>query len=164
LNINIQLLGIILERSTAMPPSKYLEEKIWKPIQMCQEAVWATDRKNNIEKTYCCLGASTLDYAKFGRLYLNKGKWKGQQIISEEWYHKSIERDTTEGSSFNLNYSWHIGLKEYDDYMAIGMYKQHIYINRKKNIVMVLLNNKEGSLKAERVNWWNVFRQITDQL
>lgn len=164
LNINIQLLGIILHRTTSVYPSKYLEEKIWKPLQMCSEASWTIDKKNELEKTFCCMGATALDYAKFGRLYLNAGKWNDQQIISEDWYQKSIRRDTTNASSFNYNYCWHIGLKEYGDFMAIGMYKQHIYINPQKNLIIVLLNNQEKRLKAERVNWWYIFRQIADQL
>jgi CubicO group peptidase (beta-lactamase class C family) len=48
--------------------------------------------------------------------------------------------------------------------MAIGLYKQHIYIYPEKEIIIVLLNNREDQLIAERVNWWNIFRQIGDQL
>ena len=164
LNINSQLLGIILQRATKQSPAQYLEAKIWQPIGMCSDGVWATDRKNELEKTYCCLGATAQDYAKFGRLYLNEGNWEGQQVISKEWHQKSIRRDTTAGSSYNYNYSWHLGLKEYGDYMAIGLYKQHIYINPKKDLIIVLFNDQERKLKAERVNWWYVFRQIADQL
>ena len=35
LNINVELLGLILKRATGIPSSKYLEDKIWKPIEMC---------------------------------------------------------------------------------------------------------------------------------
>lgn len=164
LNINVLLLGVILERATGVSPSQYMQEKLWKPIGMCNNGIWSSDKKNDLERTYCCLGVTALDYAKFGRLYLNEGEWNGKRIISEDWYKKSIERDTTEGSSFNYNYCWHIGLKEYDDYMAIGMYKQHIYINRKKNLVIVMVKDKEDFLVAERLNWWNIFRQLADQL
>ena len=164
LNINNELLGLVLKRATGIAPSKYLEDKIWKPIEMCTNGVWSIDEKNQMEKSFCCIGATALDYAKFGRLYLNEGVWNGNRIISEEWYQKSIKRDTTNGSSFNYNYCWHIGLKEYGDFMAIGLYKQHIYINPAKNLIIILLNDKEQKLKAERVNWWFIFRQIADQL
>ena len=164
LNINSELLGIILKRATGISPSAYLEDKIWKPIQMCANGVWSVDEKNHLEKGFCCIGATALDYAKFGRLYLNKGVWNGKQIISESWYNKSISRDSSNGSSFNYNYCWHIGLKEYGDFMAIGLYKQHIYINPKKNLLIVVFNDKEKALAAERLNWWHVFRQIADQL
>ena len=164
LNINIELLGLVLKRATGISPSKYLEDKIWKPIGMCSNGVWSTDKKKGLEKTFCCIGATALDYAKFGRLYLNKGVWNGEHIISDSWYHQSIRRDTSNGSSFNYNYCWYIGLKEYGDFMAIGRYKQHIYINPKKNLVIVLFNDRENPLKAERVNWWYIFRQIADEL
>ncbi len=164
LNINVELLGLILKRATGISPSKYLEDKIWKPIQMCSDGVWSVDEKNRMEKSFCCIGATAMDYAKFGRLYLNEGVWNGKRIISESWYNKSISRDTSNGSSFNYNYCWHIGLKKYGDFMAIGLYKQHIYINPEKNLLIILFNDKEKPLKAERVNWWFIFRQIADQL
>ena len=164
LNINIQLLGLVLQNATQKQPSAYLEEKIWKPLGMCNDAIWSTDRKDELEKTYCCLGATALDYAKFGRLFLKKGVWEDKRIVSEAWYNKSIARDTSEGSSFNYNYSWYIGLKEYGDFMAIGLYKQHIYVHPKKEIIIISLNDREKPLKAERVNWWHIFRQLVDQL
>ena len=108
--------------------------------------------------------ATTLDYAKFGRLFLNRGMWNGNHIVSENWFDDCIKRDTTEGSSWNYNHSWHIGLKEYGDFMAIGLYKQHIYVNPKKNLIIVALNDRENKLIAERLNWWYIFRQIADQL
>lgn len=163
INVNTQLLGMVLEAATGQLLSQYLEEKIWKPLGMCQEGLWGSDQKGQ-ERSFCCMGATALDYAKFARLYLNKGNWKGKQILSKSWHQKSICRDTSEGSSFNYNYSWYIGLKEYGDYMAIGLYKQYLYINPRKKMIIVLLNDQEKPLKAERVLWKEVFRQIVDQI
>jgi len=161
-NLNVQLLGLILYRATGVYPSQYLEEKIWQPLGMCHEGIWTIDKKNELEKTFCCMGATALDYAKFGRLFLHGGVWNDKRILSEQWYERSIRRDTTGGSSFNYNYCWHMGLKAYGDFMAIGLYKQHIYVNPTKELVIVLLNDREKPLKAERVNWWYIFRQISD--
>jgi len=162
LNINTQLLGIIIERATKTPIANYLQNRLWQPLGMEHDATWNTDGKGQV-KTYCCLNAQARDYARFGRLYLNRGNWQGQQLINEDWIAQSIRRDTTQGSSFGYNHSWHIGLKNYSDFMAIGFYKQHIYINPDKNLIIVLLAHKEGKLKAERANWWHFFRQIADQ-
>ena len=164
LNINIQLLGLVIYQATGKYPSEYLQEKIWQPIGMCSDAVWTIDAKNNMEKTFCCLGATAMDYAKFGRLFLHKGRWNGTQIFSEAWYEKSIRRNTDEGSSYNYNYCWHIGLKAYGDFMANGLYKQNIYIHPEKELIIVLLKNKEKLLRAERTRWEYIFRQIADQL
>jgi len=163
LNMNSQLLGIIINRSCKESVSAFAHKRLWAPINMCYNGFWSVDHSST-EKSFCCLSATALDYAKFGRLYLNKGKWNGKHIFSERWYNQSICRDTTEGSSYNFNYSWHIGLSEYEDFMAIGLYKQHIYVSPKKNIIMVLLNDRENKVKAERINWWYIFRQVVDQL
>lgn len=163
LNVNTQLLGMVLERVTKSTATQYLQSKLWQPLGMQSDAFWSTDKKGQT-KTYCCLNATAHDYAKLGRLYLNNGNWQGKQIINNDWITQSIAKDTTQGSSFGYNYSWHIGLAGYNDYMAIGMYKQHIYINPDKHLIIVLLNHSENKLKAERVNWWYVFRQIADQM
>lgn len=163
LNINTQLLGIIIKRATGFSVSAYAQQKLWTSIGMCSSSIWSTDH-SDVEKSFCCLSATALDYAKFGKLYLNKGFEGGKQIFSTQWYNQSIKRDTAQGSSYNYNYSWHIGLKEYDDYMAIGLYKQHIYVSPKKKIIIVLLNDRENKIRAERVNWWFMFRQLVDQL
>lgn len=163
INLNVQLLGLILHRATGVKPSEYLSEKIWKPINMCTNAIWTTDTKGE-DKTFCCMGATALDYAKFGRIFLNNGNWNGKQLVPEVWVERSVSRDTTNGSSFGYNYLWHIGEKAYGDYMADGMYKQHIYVHPEKKIVIVLMCDRDDKLKAERVGWRNVFRQIVDQL
>ena len=163
LNINTQLLGVILSKVIGKSLSEYAKERLWHPIGISNKVVWSTDKKG-IEKAFCCISASALDYAKFGRLYLHGGLWNGKRILSEYWYDQSIKRDTSDGSSFNFNYSWHIGLKKYGDFMAIGLYKQHLYIYPEKGIIIVLNNDRENKLEAERVNWWNVFRQISDQI
>ena len=163
LNINTQLLGLILSKAVGKSLSEYAKERLWHPIGISDEVIWSTDKKG-IEKAFCCISASTLDYAKFGRLYLNGGLWNEKRLLSKYWYDQSIKRDTSDGSSFNFNYSWHIGLKKYGDFMAIGLYKQHLYIYPEKGIIIVLNNDRENKLEAERVNWWNVFRQIADQL
>ncbi len=63
----------------------YLQERVWSQIGMEYDASWSIDCKNDgIEKTYCCLNARARDFAKLGRLYLNDGKWDGEQIIPEK--------------------------------------------------------------------------------
>ena len=164
INVNVHLLSAILVKVSKMPLEQYLQAKIWEPLGMESDGLWSTGKKDSLAKAFCCMGATARDYAKFGRLYLNKGKWQGKQVFSETWYNKTIRRDTSNASSYNYNYCWHIGLKAYDDFMAIGLYKQHVYVNPQKNLIIVLLNNKENKLKAERVIWWNIFRQIADQV
>lgn len=95
-----QLLGMVLERALkGKTISAYLEEKLWLPMHMEFDASWSTDReKNGVEKTFCCLNARARDFAKLGRLYLNKGNWDGQQLVPRAWVEQSTKLDDSNGA------------------------------------------------------------------
>lgn len=162
INVTVQILGMVIEKATATPLHVYLQNKVWQPLEMESDAFWNADGKGQTQG-YCCLNATARDYAKFGLLMLNKGKWNDKQIVSENWVNETISRNIEEGSSYNYNYLWHIGLSEYGDFMADGLFKQYIYVCPKKDLVIAVFNNKESYLEAERTMWRNVFRQIADQ-
>ena len=142
---NTQLLGLVLERALKNKTiTSYLEEKIWKPLEMEYDASWSLDRKKNgLEKTFCCINARARDYAKIGRLYLNKGKWNGKQIVSESWVEQSTKIDTTNGSVGFYQYQWWLPSKN-GEFMAHGILGQFIYVHPKKDLIIVRLGKNEG--------------------
>jgi CubicO group peptidase (beta-lactamase class C family) len=90
------LLGIILERATGVPVAKYLEQKIWQPVGAEFPASWSLDsQETGFEKMESGINARAIDFAKFGRLYLNGGNWGGKQIIPEDWVQASTQIDPT---------------------------------------------------------------------
>lgn len=163
MNMNIWMLGQILEKVTGGPLSSYLEEKIWIPLGMESDARWTASKRQRI-KPYCCLQATARDYAKFGRLYLNGGEWQGEQLLDEAWVDGTLSRDTTDGGTFGYHNCWYLGYQRYSDAMAIGLYKQHIYIYPKKGIIMVSMNDRPRSRAQKALNWEDIFRQIVDQI
>ncbi|MCD4736379.1 MAG: beta-lactamase family protein [Bacteroidales bacterium] len=105
-SIDSQLLGIILQNTTGRSPAQYLEEKIWQPLGMEFPASWSIDsKKHQTIKAFCCLNAVARDYAKFGRLYLNKGNWNGNQIVPEDWVKKSTTFSAPK-NRFIYSYQW----------------------------------------------------------
>lgn len=94
-SVNAQFLGWIVERATGKKLSAYLEEKIWKPLGMEHDASWNVDsKKRKQEFASAGLNATPRDFAKFGQLYLNKGKWGDRQVIDEEWVNTISSIDT----------------------------------------------------------------------
>lgn len=94
-SVNTQLLGLIVERATRSKLQDYMKEKLWLPLGMEYQATWNTDsRRHNTVKAFCCINAAARDYAKFGRLYLHRGKWNGRQLIAEQWVHSSVSADS----------------------------------------------------------------------
>jgi CubicO group peptidase (beta-lactamase class C family) len=153
---NTQLLGLVLERSlNGKTITSYLQEKIWSPLEMENDASWSIDRKKNgLEKTFCCLNATARDFAKIGRLYKNKGNWNGKQIVSQKWVEESTKLDTSEGSANFYQYQWWLPTPN-EDFMAEGILGQFIYVNPKKDLIIVRLGKDEG-----KADWWAIFTSL----
>lgn len=152
-----QLLGLVLER--ALKDTKitdYLQEKLWKPLGMEYDATWSLDRNDGLEKTFCCVNARARDFAKIGRLYLNKGNWNGHQIVSEKWVERSITPDTLNGGANYYKYQW--WLEPEGAFMAKGILGQYIYVNPSKDLIIVRLGKNHG-----RVDWDNLFTALSQK-
>jgi CubicO group peptidase (beta-lactamase class C family) len=153
---NTQLLGLVLERALKTKTvTQYLQEKLWLPLGMEYDASWSTDRKKNgLEKTFCCINARARDFAKIGRLYLNKGNWNGKQIVSEQWVKESTKAENTSGSASYYQYQWWLPGKN-GDFMAAGILGQYVYVSPQKNMIIVRLGKNNGT-----VNWQNLFANL----
>jgi CubicO group peptidase (beta-lactamase class C family) len=93
-SINTQILTMIIERSTGVKINEFMQQQIWKPLEMQSNASWSIDSyKNKNIKSFCCINAIPLDFAKFGRLILHEGNWNGKQIVSKEWINTSTNKD-----------------------------------------------------------------------
>lgn len=103
---------------------------------MEDNAFWNTDNKTDseIEKTFCYLNATTRDFAKLGRLFLNNGNWDGKQILSASWVKEAKQPDATASGKFNFQYNWIAGPEKYKSYFAAGLYEQYIYVYSQKKI------------------------------
>tara|TARA_R110002051_G_scaffold229006_1_gene291068 strand:- start:6354 stop:7487 length:1134 start_codon:yes stop_codon:yes gene_type:complete len=161
---NTLLLAYIIEKITGGTISNYLEQKIWKPLGMEAPANWSLDRDDDqaIEKAFCCLQARPIDFAKFARLYLNKGNWEGQQIISKKWVDYSTHPDPEGNNKHFYNNNWGIGPLKYGSFYAIGLYGQYLYVYPEKNIIIVRFGDSTTYLHTA---YWNEnFIQIIDQI
>ncbi len=161
---NTMLLALILERTTEMSISQYLEQKIWTQIGTTAPATWNTDRNDTlaIEKAFCCLNARTMDFAKFGRLLLNKGNWNGKQVIPEEFIHEATTPSIKNGGKMTYGYNMGIGPVKYGSFFSVGLYGQFIYLYPARNVIIIRFGKSGYSYQP---NYWkSIMLQIIDQL
>lgn len=176
-NYHPLLLGMILERSTGMTVAGYLEQKIWKPVGMEYAGSWSLDSpESGFEKMESGINARAVDFAKFGRLFLNQGVWNGSDVIPTAWISESTEEDKsiqrenyypadeffakTEGY---YKYMWW-GLPRSGggyDYSAAGKYGQFIYVSPEANLIIVRNGEKYG---IEFADWLQVFYRFTSSI
>lgn len=73
-------LWFLMEKQSGMPLPAFAQKYLYDPLGITPE--WQSGNEGKF------LGTNWLkprDMAKLGALYLNHGKWKGQQVISEQW-------------------------------------------------------------------------------
>ena len=160
-NTNFTLLGILIERATKKDLYQYFSEKIWSKIGTCDSSVWGYDYQTHHTRAFSFFGGSTRDYAKFGKLYMQNGMWNGKQIIDSNWVKSTTACINPLGENIGYNSGWYIGEKEFGDYMALGMYRQQIYINPKSNVVIVCI--MKFDYRNLPLRWWQLLRQISGQ-
>jgi CubicO group peptidase (beta-lactamase class C family) len=151
-----ELLAIILRRATGMTLAEYASEKLWKKIGAKHDAIWCLDHKDGLEKAYCCFNSNARDFARFGQLILNDGKYNGQQVVPLDWIKKSltpvshlIDEETGKQVDFYGYQWWMLNHKNHQIYYARGLAGQYIFIVPDKNLIIVRLGHKRSK---ERIN------------
>jgi len=155
-NYNPLLLGMLIERATNRPVTTYLQEKIWTPLNMEFDGSWSLDaEQNGFEKMESGINGRALDFAKFGRLYLNKGNWDGSQIVPADWVAVSTaDNGLMKDAPVYYGYMWW-GEKcnpNSQDYLAMGNFGQYIYVSPEKNLIIVR-NAESYGVKSEGEEW-----------
>ncbi len=145
-SINTQVLAMLLARVTDVNLATLLQEKLWHPLAMEHDAYWMLD-STGMEVALGGLNASLRDYARFGLLYLNEGRWQGRQIVPRQWVRDSTSpgaphlvpgKDNPASSSpWGYGYHWWIPEPHQGDYTASGVYNQYIYVNPAARVVIV---------------------------
>lgn len=106
-SVNTQLLASIIEISTKQKLQDYFVKKLWLPLGMENEASWNVDsKKNTTPRAFCCINATTRDFAKLGKLYLQKGNYNGKQLISEYYILQTTNPDAMQKNDGYKNQWW----------------------------------------------------------
>ena len=143
-SIDTQMLAMLLEEVTGKTVTDNLIDDIWHKIGMEHDAYYMVD-DTGMEVALGGLNASLRDYAKFGLLYLNRGFWNGEEIVPSEWVdasHRIDEDHLRPGENINSSSAWGYGYQWWipgfpdDEYMASGIYNQHVFIDTKNNVVI----------------------------
>ena len=143
-----QVLGSLLLAATGRPIQDYMSEKLWEPLGMESDGYWLVD-DDNVPMVFFGLNATARDYAKIGELFRKGGVWNGEQLVSADWVHASITPDAPHLmpgdnplSDFPMGYGyqWWVMDGDEQEFSAIGVYNQFIYVNPTKNLVIVKLS------------------------
>lgn len=141
-SLNTYVLSAIVTKRTGETLTEYLTPRLFEPLGITKY-YWETCPKG-ITKGGWGLFLCAEDMAKLGQLYLQKGKWNGQQLVSEYWIEISTARhlktqNDTYGYGYQLWMEQRPGSFEYN-----GMLGQNVIIYPDMDMVLVTnAGNKE---------------------
>ena len=141
-SLNTYVLSAIVTKRTGETLTEYLTPRLFDPLGITKY-YWETCPKG-ITKGGWGLFLCAEDMAKLGQLYLQRGKWNGQQLVSEYWIEISTARhlktqNDTYGYGYQLWMEQRPGSFEYN-----GMLGQNVIIYPDMDMVLVTnAGNKE---------------------
>ncbi|MDL2209057.1 beta-lactamase family protein [Parabacteroides sp. OttesenSCG-928-O15] len=152
-----QLLTFIVEMATGEPISDYVSRRLWTPMGAEETAVWSLDKKDGIEKAYCCFNSNARDFARFGQLMLNEGRWGVWQLVSAEYMKEAMTPDRSliykEYDTPNTVYGfqfWNLTFEGMRVMYMRGILGQYVFAIPEKNAVIVRLGKKRSEEKTSQ--------------
>lgn len=93
------MLSAIVQKITGQRLIEYLQPRLFVPLGFAQPT-WETSPEG-IDAGGWGLRLTTLEIARFGQLYLQKGIWQGNRLIPESWVAEATARQVPNGPSAN---------------------------------------------------------------
>jgi CubicO group peptidase (beta-lactamase class C family) len=143
------LLGDILNQKVKGGLQHYADEKLFKPLHIINYKWQYTPQ--GIPNTAGGIQMNALDFAKYGQLYKNGGRWNDKQIISKEWVDKSFTRQKKIAGRNNefygylfWNKNFQVGNKSYEAFYCAGNGGNYILVFKELPLVVVITATAYG--------------------
>ena len=157
---NTHLLSAIIEKATNMSLYDFGKKYLFGPVGM--DSVKIDTSPEGVSDGGNGIYMNVYDMAKFGRLYLENGKWEGNEIISEEWinHSTSVQFKRSDGSA-DYGYQWWVrtfGGENYDAFFAQGHGGQYIFVVPDLDLIVVFSSDYEGATGI----YWQMVENIVN--
>jgi CubicO group peptidase (beta-lactamase class C family) len=157
-NWDFNVLVTIFEKQTGKQFFNEFEKKIANPLRMedfrTSDIFYRFEKERSMHPAYL-FNMSARDMARFGVLYLNKGKWKSKQIVPSQWISKSTSVVSSDLGRFadrgGFGYLWWVsnGIKGQPMYYTSGSGGHRIMILPESDLVVV---HRTNTYEGKNVN------------
>jgi CubicO group peptidase (beta-lactamase class C family) len=139
-----QLLAMCVEKATGEYVSDYVSKNFWQPLGAENDALWQLDNEpDGIEKAYCCIASNARDFARFGKLYKQNGKWNGQQILDSTFVKKCITPRFESSPQYGYGW-WMHTIKGKELFYMRGHLGQFVIVIPEDDLIIVRLGHLKG--------------------
>lgn len=165
-SIDTHVISMVIRGATGRTIPELMEEKLLGPLGLEADPYYVIDGYG-VAFVLGGLNLRTVDYARFGQLFLQNGYANGKQIIPASWIETSTEPSAPTVSGYTqYGYQWWIEPDAPEgEYYARGIYGQYIYINHNTNVV-IAINSADRAFQTPGAHRQNIemFRAISGYL
>jgi CubicO group peptidase (beta-lactamase class C family) len=158
---NTDLLGWAIERATGQRYAELMSELIWRPLGAERSAYIAVDR---LGAPRCAGGICTTvrDLARVGQLMAQGGARGSVQIVPEAWIDDITDKGDSDawvagdlaayfpGEPIRYRSQWYVHGSKVPVLFCLGIHGQHLWVHRKRGIVIAKVSSRATPLDAER--------------
>jgi CubicO group peptidase (beta-lactamase class C family) len=148
------LIGELLRSAIGNNASTYLQDKIWQPYAMENDALWLLDRPNGVETGGCCLLATLRDFSRIGQFALEQLASPKNSPLALNWMQNSVSPSVTYPG---YGYQWWLN-SDNNNFQARGIFGQSILVVPELGLIIA----KHGN--TPRATGSSVFTAHSDAL
>ena len=130
----------IVQKATGRTVLDYLTPRLFEPLGI-EHPTWEASPQG-VSAGGFGLSVRTEDIAKFGQLYLNKGRWDGKQLVPAAWVDAATARQTSNGSNpasdWDQGYGYQFWRCRHGAYRGDGAFGQYCVVLPEEDAVIVI--------------------------
>ena len=156
------MLSAIVQKVTGQKVFDYLRPRLFQPLGIV-DIDWEKDPKG-INTGGWGLRIKTEDLAKFGQLFLQKGKWKGRQVLPDAWIEEAtslkieqtpeLSQASKDSSDWRQGYCYQMWRSRHNSYRGDGAFGQYILVLPEQDAV-IAITAETGDMQGELNLVWD---------
>ena len=144
----------IVQKTTGQTVLDYLKPRLFDPLGI-EGPTW--EMKQQYSFGGSGLAIRTEDIAKFGQLYLQKGKWNGKQLVPAEWIEAATSRQTSNGSNpssdWDQGYGYQFWRCRNNVYRGDGAFGQFCIVMPQQDAVVAITSGTRNMQGVMNLVW-----------
>lgn len=145
----------IVQKATGEKLIDYLQPRLFQPLGI-ENPTWE-ESPQGISTGGYGLSIRTEDIAKFGQLYLQKGKWDGKQLVPAAWVEAATARQTSNGSNpesdWDQGYGYQFWRCRHEAYRGDGAFGQYCVVLPEQDAVIAITSGVRDMQQVLNVVW-----------
>jgi CubicO group peptidase (beta-lactamase class C family) len=149
------MLSAIVQKATGDTVLDYLKPRLFEPLGI-DHPTWEASPQGVSAGGYG-LSIRTEDIARFGQLYLQKGKWQGKQLVPESWVEAATSLQTSNGSNpqsdWDQGYGYQFWRCRHGAYRGDGAFGQFCVVLPDQDAVVVITSGVKDMQAVLNLVW-----------